>query len=172
MYRKPRSRRRRRRRRRRRHREHLTTRARIADLNRDFARNTRPSGIPGFQEHPSGLVKPAGSARISGSAFIGHGQRKRKGRRMDGRKGERSGGNVEKRKRERDSSRRVVVRPRKTSSSLLRFRPLASSHTDASIRRASSSSSASRRARNRNKNTQARSADRSESAQQTSLRQK
>lgn len=40
--------------------EYLT--ARVADLNRDFARCpacSRPSGVPGFQGHPSGLVKPA-----------------------------------------------------------------------------------------------------------------
>lgn len=32
---------------------------RVADLNRDFARCKLETGVPGFQEHPSGLVKPA-----------------------------------------------------------------------------------------------------------------
>lgn len=108
-----------------RRREYLTAHSRCRFKPR-FCSLHAPNGVPGFQEHPSGLVKPAGSARISRSAFIGYRRRKRKGRRNE---------QTDEREKEEDRRNakrlfaRVVVRLQNIS--CLRFPPVASSHTTA-----------------------------------------
>lgn len=124
--------------------------------------------VPGFQKHPSGLVKPARSARISGSAFIGHGEREKTGERWTNR---RTDGRRKGRKKERKRREETSFESRRRSSaqnllSYLRFPLVASSHT-AEARRSHAVAASPRRAgkKSRGKNTRLQSADRSQSAQ-------